>query len=327
MSKPTPTSTQIQTTKADDKEKAVEFVPFGASDKVRLTASMVRSFISIPTASGAVPSERDCIRFIMLCRGKRANPFEGDVFMIGYDNWRDGRMTGATFSMVCGVELFLKRAEQSDKYDGRESGVIVQSGDTITERPGTLVLKGETLVGGWAKVHRKDRNMPEYKAVDFTVYDTGKSRWKKDPGGMIEKVALSQALRSAFPTALGGLYTQEEMTKLTETGEGILVDRAQIEMPKALAREATPATEQEPPPQGEPQPPEEPQLTPQQRLAGELEKAKVSFDDARDFIQVKGLVADSSGFASVEEIPVAVCAKLLSDTKLMAELAKKFGKK
>jgi len=134
-----------------------------------------------------------------------------------------------------------------ESYNGTESGIIVQTQENeIVERPGTLVLIGEKLVGGWAKVHRKDRAMPEYKSVDFATYDIGYSRWKKDPGGMIMKVARSQALRAAFPTALGGLYTQEEMQRVTEMGEDTA--RAPVSMPKRLSE----ATEAEPQPGAQP---------------------------------------------------------------------------
>jgi phage recombination protein Bet len=190
---------------------------------------MVRNFIAVPTKSGALPNERDCIRFIMLCRGKRANPFEGDCFLIGYDT-----QNGPSFSMVCGMELFLKRAEKSEDYDGGESGVIIKNDSGITERQGSLVLDGESLVGGWAKVYRKNHSKPEYKSVAFKTYNTGRSRWEKDPGGMIEKVAKSQALRAAYPTALGGLYTQEEMERVTQAGDGNFVVREPVAMPKLL---------------------------------------------------------------------------------------------
>jgi len=227
-----------------EKEAFVEFVPFGATDRLRLTASMVRQFIAVPTKSGAFPSERDCIRFIMLCCGKRANPFEGDCYLIGYDTEK-----GPAFSMVCGIDLFLKRAEASKDYDGIESGVIiVDTEKNRIERPGALVLTGEELVGGWAKVYRKDHSKPDYKAVNFATFDTGLSRWKKDPAGMIEKVARSQALRSAYPMALGGLYTQEEMEKVTQAGENLMVIEAEpISMPIVVEEktevEATKSTE------------------------------------------------------------------------------------
>jgi len=221
-------------------EKAVEFIPFGASDKLRLTATMVRQFIAVPTKSGAMPTERDCIRFIMLCRGKRANPFEGDAFLIGYDS-----KNGPLFSLVCGIELFMKRAQAQPEYDGAESGVIIKSEEGITERCGALVLDGEQLVGGWARVHRKDRTHPEYKSVKLETYNSNWSRWITDAPGMIAKVALSQALRGAYPTALGGLYTQEEMERVTETGEGLVEGRTDIEMPKRLSEQAAEVVEPE----------------------------------------------------------------------------------
>ncbi len=218
-------------------ENSVEFLPLGANTKLRLTASMVRQFIAVPTKSGALPSERDCIRFIMLCKGKRLNPFEGDCFLIGYDT-----ANGPSFSIVAGVEAFQKRAEQNPNFDGIESGVIVRTGTgPLEERQGSLVLAGETILGGWCKVYRKDHSHPLYKSVKFETYDTKKSRWEKDPGGMIEKVARSQGEREAFPTPLGGLYTQEEMEKVTQTGEGLIGTGGPepIAMPKAIETTAT----------------------------------------------------------------------------------------
>lgn len=256
--------------KREDEGKSVEFVPLGASMAIRLTAAMVRQFIAVPTKSGALPSERDCIRFIMLCRGKRANPFEGDCFLIGYDSEK-----GPSFSLVCGLELFLKRAEQSEDYNGAESGVIVMSKDgVVTEREGSMVFDGEKLVGGWAKVYRKNHEKPEYKSVKFSTYDTGRSRWLKDPGGMIEKVAKSQALRAAYPTALGGLYTQEEMQKVTELGDGVMEIRTQIAEPQAVQPQA--ASEQKPT-KAEDKKPEAPAQPPpeSQEPAGEVVHVKV----------------------------------------------------
>jgi phage recombination protein Bet len=191
---------------------------------------MISKFIAIPTRKGALPSERDIVRFMMFCKGKRANPFEGDCFLIGYDS-----DYGPSFSMVCGIELFLKRAEDDEKYDGSEYGVIVNSADGgVVERQGAIIYQNEKLEGGWARVFRRDRTKPYYKAVKFSVYDTGKARWGKDPGGQIAKVALSQALREAYPKALGGIYTQMEMERVTESGDNVAQIREPIAMPEVI---------------------------------------------------------------------------------------------
>lgn len=229
------TEPQNVVAKQDDK-MVVEFVPFGVTKAIKLSAAMVQNFIAVPTKTGKLPSPRDCVKFLMLCKGKRANPFEGDCFMIGYDS-----QNGPVFSIVCGIELFLKRAEHSDDYDGNESGVIVDTVNGIQERQGSIVYKNETLEGGWAKVYRKNHRTPVYKAVKLSTYNTGRSRWEKDPGGMISKVALSQALRDSYPTAIGGLYTQEEMQKVTEAGNGVVDIKEPIAMPEEIKPPTTPA--------------------------------------------------------------------------------------
>jgi len=233
----------IETKAVAVNDREIEYVPFGAADKIKLSVGMVKQYIAVPTRSGKLPSDRDCIKFLMLCKGKRANPFEGDCYLIGYDN-KDG---SATFSMVSGVELFLKRAEQSDDYDGYESGVCVMTTATdMIHRPGSLVLPGEKLVGGWCNVHRKGRSKPTSIVVDFNVYNTGRSRWEKDPGGMIEKVAISQGHRKAYPTALGGFYTAEEFG---DTGALLssTSDREPIAMPTVVDH-VDPQSDHEPEP-------------------------------------------------------------------------------
>lgn len=65
--------------------------------------------------------------------------------------------------------------------------------------------------------------------------------------------------------------------------------------------------------------------TVQQQLARFLEEAGVSFDDARSFIQTKGMIDDASSFGSFDELPSALCEALQKNTKAMSELVRKFG--
>ena len=84
-------------------------------------------------------------------------------------------------------------------------------------RTGSLVIPGEKLVGGWAKVFVKGYNEPIEAAVSIEEYIGRKndgsinSNWSKRPATMIRKVALMQALREAFPEDLGGMYASEEI--------------------------------------------------------------------------------------------------------------------
>jgi hypothetical protein len=140
--------------------------------------------------------------------------------------------------MVTGKDTFVKRAAKSKLCTGYEAGVIVQKEDgTVEYRKGALVLPKETLVGGWARVYRKDWNVPMEITVGLEEYQRYNSKgdlmtnWQKMPATMIRKVALVQALREAIPEEFGGLYSPEEMpiddSKLDETP--IKVDATVIE--------------------------------------------------------------------------------------------------
>ena len=169
---------------------------FGAD--VELSISDIRRSLC-PKAT-----DQEAANFLQLCRGMGLNPFVRDAYLIKYGD--------KEASMVVGKDAFTKRADAHPQFGGMESGVIVRIGDKEpVNRKGTLVLDGESLVGGWARVARSDRKLDTDTTVSFKEFDTGRSMWQRMPGTMIEKVAIVKALRTAFPATFSGLYDQAEM--------------------------------------------------------------------------------------------------------------------
>lgn len=207
MSNEVATQTQQAPPVLQAKDSA-EYVPFGSEDRIRLTTSVIRNLIAIPTREGELPDDRDCMRFLMLCRSRRLDPFTGDAFLIGFKK-RDAEK--AEWSLITSQSAFMKRAEIHPEFDGIESGVIVQTEDEeIIERQGDFTFKGDQLLGGWAVVHFRSRKFPMRKKVKLTTYQKPFGVWATDPAGMICKVAEVHALRDAFPTMLGGMLLREE---------------------------------------------------------------------------------------------------------------------
>ena len=109
-------------------------------------------------------------------------------------------------------------------------------------------MKGEHLVGGWAKVFVKGYEVPIEAVVSFDEYvgttkdGTINSQWSKKPATMIRKVALVQALREAFPEDLGGLYASEEVGVDFDETAMAPVD---IEQPQSQQAEPVVITEQQ----------------------------------------------------------------------------------
>ena len=202
---------------AESKALVISYVPMGEDKPLELTMDRVIKFLARPTKNGVWPTSEDIVRFMMLCQAKQLNPWVDDAYLLGYDT-RDG----AKFSLITAHQAILKRGEVSPNYDGMESGVVIMQRNeddtkTIVQREGDLVYEGESLIGGWAAVYRTDRTHRSYDSLKLQTFDTGQSRWKKDPAGMIVKCAEASAMRKAFPSQTGGLYNQEEMKSITET--------------------------------------------------------------------------------------------------------------
>lgn len=183
----------------------------------------VRHFIS-PKATDA-----ECKIFLETCRAYHLNPFTKEAYLIHYDNKSDD--TPAT--IVLGKSCYMQMAERHPNYDGFEAGVIVLTDGKIEGREGSIVYDGEELLGGWARVYRKDRTRPSYEEVKLSEYDTGKSQWAVRPATMIRKVALVHALREAFPSTYGGLYDESEVSVDAESTARELDD---YEPPRSLPR-------------------------------------------------------------------------------------------
>jgi len=139
---------------------------------------------------------------VQVCKDRKLDPWDGSVHFIKYGN--------APLTIVAGKEHFTKKAEANPQFDGFQAGIVVKTDAGYEELEGTFYMDGE-LVGGWAKVWRKDRKEPFVQKVRLSAFNTGKALWQKMPEVMVRKCALVQALREAFPGDLGGVYDSSEM--------------------------------------------------------------------------------------------------------------------
>lgn len=191
----------------ENKELAVVYEIDG--EQIKLTPSIVQQYIVGTDAPITLPEFKF---FTELCKARKLNPFLKEAYCIKY-----GKNPA---QIVVGKDAVLKRAILNPEYNGMESGVIVQDKETgeIIERKGTFYLPNdEKIVGGWAKVYRKNWEYPIYCSVSFDEVAQKKgdgslnSNWSGKGATMVEKVAKVRALRETFIEDLGGMYEAEEM--------------------------------------------------------------------------------------------------------------------
>lgn len=209
----TVTTTQGRSFVTQTRQQNEAMQPAASSDPVEIEAMdgqrMTVTFDDVRNFICKEATIAECRIFLETCKQYHLNPFTKEAYLIHYDN-----KNGDTAStIVLGKTCYMKMAEAHPQYDGFEAGVIVfvpEVGELI-HREGSIIYKGEELVGGWAKTYRKDRSRPFYEEVNFSEYDTKKSLWVTKPATMIRKVALVHTLREAFPATFGGLIDESEV--------------------------------------------------------------------------------------------------------------------
>lgn len=178
------------------------------SGEVKLTRGIVRDLLV--SGDREAISDKEIVTFMMLCKYQSLNPFLREAYLVKY---------GADpATIVVGKETFTKRANKAQGFRGFEAGVWVMGrNEELVQRKGAMTLPSETLVGGWARIHREGWEIPLEVSVSLEEYMGRKKsgepnrQWARMPGTMIRKVALVQALREAFPENFAGLYDSSEM--------------------------------------------------------------------------------------------------------------------
>ena len=158
-------------------------------------------------------TDQEVVLFMKTCQAQKLNPFaQGEAYLIKFGS--------DPAQMVVGKDAYMRRAEENPAYRGNKSGIVVLRGDQVIQKEGTCLYPGETLLGGWCRVHRVRAGGGDeevFREVALKEYDKGQANWKTKPCTMIEKVAVSQALRAAFPKDYEGMYTAEEVSPQGDT--------------------------------------------------------------------------------------------------------------
>lgn len=167
--------------------------------------------INFCTRGNGEITKQEVALFLRTCQAKRLDPLEnGEVYLIKYDNTKPAQI-------VVGKHAYNRRADRNPEYRGKKSGITIVRDGQVIQKEGCCVyaVLGEKLIGGWCRVYRQrpgDAAVEEtYREVALEEYSSGQANWKLKPATMIEKVAVSQCLREAFPNEYEGLYSEDEM--------------------------------------------------------------------------------------------------------------------
>nr|BDT27315.1 hypothetical protein BHI3_07810 [Bacteriovorax sp. HI3] len=148
-----------------------------------------------------------------------ANPAQKQIYLVKYWNKGIGKKVGV---VVFSYHFFLNQANQTGEVEGLEVETKLEKVyDPITRE------EREELVAT-AIVKRKGRGATTHKARWSEFYNPNSDQWKLRPYGMLEKCAIANVLRWAFPEALSGMFIEDEISE--QNYEGVI----KIDDPKAI---------------------------------------------------------------------------------------------
>lgn len=200
---------------------AVEYEVLGT--KVALDIDFVKKYLVRGRAE--MVTNQELVMFINTCKMQKLNPLaNGEVYLIKYDK-------DSPAQMVVGKDAYTKRAFINPNYIGKEDGITVLRGNQIVQKAGCCLYPQEVLIGGWCRVfyERKGKERVAFREVALEEYNTQKSNWKSKPSTMINKVAIAQCIRDAFPADYEGLYSEDELVasgviNIEDTGNTVVID-------------------------------------------------------------------------------------------------------
>lgn len=205
--------------------------------KNQIKREMDTNYLSMLVKQNPNLKQEHFIEFITKCQLSGADPRMNQIYLIVHDSWNSQTQTkepkGTT---VFSYQYFIKLAQQTGQLEDFEVETITDEYldfNTTRKRP-SITSKA------WVK--RKGQGKLNYKARLWEFAKTSKDgalmgNWKVSPYLMLEKCAVANVMRWAFPEVLGNYYVADEMERATASTEkviptkvySVLTETAQIE--------------------------------------------------------------------------------------------------
>lgn len=154
--------------------------------------------------------------FVGQCNRTGLDPFARQIYAMRRRVWdADAQGYVKRLSIETSIDGLRLMAERTGKYGGQDAPMWCgEDADWLD-----VWLSSKPPAAAKVTVYRLDwpRGMTAIALYDgyVQVNREGKAtaRWASDPAGMLAKCAEGLALRKAFPRAMSGLYTSEEMSQ------------------------------------------------------------------------------------------------------------------
>lgn len=177
--------------------------------------AMDSNYLSMLVKANPNLNKQHFVEFITKAQLTGADPRLNQIYLIVHDSWNSQTQTkepkGTT---VFSYQFFIRLAQQTGQLEDFDVDI---SEDTYLD---LMTGKRRPSLTARAWVKRKGQGKLNYKARLWEFAKTTKDgvlmgNWKASPYLMLEKCAVTNVMRWAFPEVLGNFYVADEMEKST----------------------------------------------------------------------------------------------------------------
>lgn len=175
------------------------WVTLDLSDQAQLT--------QFKTSYAVWATPQELWMFIAIIKTTWLNPFKREIWFVKY--W------SGQAQIFIGRDGYRKVAKAHSKYLWHRVDVVCEN-DTFKVKNGQVeehsyeVKERGKIIWAYCIAKVEWQSEPIMHFVDFSEYNTWKSKWLTSPKTMIKKVAEAQTLRMAFDDLLEGTYDESE---------------------------------------------------------------------------------------------------------------------
>lgn len=163
--------------------------------------------------------------FVEIAKRFNLNPFIRELYLVAYGEGKD-----RVCNIITGYEVYLKRANESERLDGWK--VWTEGSLKDNDLKAVIEIKRKD----WSEPFRHEVYYSEYVQMRWDKEQRKKvvnSMWSSKPLTMIKKVAMGQGFRLAFPVELGGMpYLSEEIVNDDLAKQSVVVADVKPEVVK-----------------------------------------------------------------------------------------------
>lgn len=208
-----------------------ELMTMAELPKEQLVKEMDRNYLAGLVRDNPTLNKSDFVNFITKAQLTGADPRLNQIYLIVHNAWNSQkRVSEPKGTTIFAYQFFLQKAQQTGQLESlrvetkREPYLDLQTG------------RERNSVTTYCTIKRSGKAEIVYPARFWEFAKTDKDgnlsgNWKAAPYMMLEKCAVANACRWAFPETLSGMYISEEMEKATHEPVKVTQKSVQQQVP------------------------------------------------------------------------------------------------